>query len=147
MLLLSYTSCELKMFLIVCLFQLIPTNTCITNTILILCVFIMSHTRLEWIYPLLLNGCQETPYPKQARYLKFRWLNETRTHNHLLRKRTLKHLPKLAKWLSCVVRTYLYGALTMCFYQLNYLGGLGKCLSVRLQTKSLWMQFLLHSPY
>ena len=30
------------------------------------------------------------------------------THNHLVRKQTLKHLAKLAKWLSCVVSTYLY---------------------------------------
>ena len=30
----------------------------------------------------------------------------TRTHNHLVHKRTLNHLAKLAKWLS----TYLYGA-------------------------------------
>ena len=32
------------------------------------------------------------------------------TYNHLVRKRTLDHLPKLVKWLSCVVSTYLYGA-------------------------------------
>ena len=36
--------------------------------------------------------------------------NGNRTHNHLVRKRTLNHLTKLAKWLSCVVSTYLYGA-------------------------------------
>ena len=36
--------------------------------------------------------------------------NEIRTHNHLVRKRTLNHLAKLAKWLSCVVSTYLYCA-------------------------------------
>ena len=36
--------------------------------------------------------------------------NGTRTHNHLVRKRTLNHLAKLAKWLSCVLSTYLYGA-------------------------------------
>ena len=36
--------------------------------------------------------------------------NGTRTHNDLVRKRTLNHLAKLAKWLSCVVSTYLYGA-------------------------------------
>ena len=29
--------------------------------------------------------------------------NGTRTHNHLVRKRTLHHLAKLAKWLSFVV--------------------------------------------
>ena len=36
--------------------------------------------------------------------------NEIRTHNHLVRKRTLNHLVQLATWLSCVVSTYLYGA-------------------------------------
>ena len=36
--------------------------------------------------------------------------NWTWTHNHLVHKRTLDHLVKLAKWLSCVVSTYLYGA-------------------------------------
>ena len=34
----------------------------------------------------------------------------TRTHNHLVRKQTFNHLAKLAKWLSCVVSTYSYGA-------------------------------------
>ena len=33
-----------------------------------------------------------------------------RIPNHLIRKRTLNHLVKLAEWLSCVVSTYLYGA-------------------------------------
>ena len=32
--------------------------------------------------------------------------NWTRTHNHLVRKQTLNHLVKLAKWLSWVVSTY-----------------------------------------
>ena len=36
--------------------------------------------------------------------------NGTLIHNHLVRKRTLTHLAKLAKCLSCVVSTYLYGA-------------------------------------
>ena len=35
--------------------------------------------------------------------------NETRTHNHLVRKWTLNHLDKLAKWLSYVLRTCTYG--------------------------------------
>ena len=39
---------------------------------------------------------------------QFLLLNGTRTHN-LVRKRTLNHLAKLAKSLSCVVSTYLYG--------------------------------------
>ena len=35
--------------------------------------------------------------------------NSIQTHNHLVRKRTLNHFAKLAKWLTCVVSTYLYG--------------------------------------
>ena len=36
--------------------------------------------------------------------------NGTLIQNLFVRKRTLSHLAKLAKWLSCVVSTYLYGA-------------------------------------
>ena len=36
--------------------------------------------------------------------------NGTRTHYHLVCKRTLNHLAKLTKWLNWVVSTYLYGA-------------------------------------
>ena len=41
--------------------------------------------------------------------------NGTRTHNHLICKRTLNHLAKLAQWLSCVVSTYLNGAFDCMF--------------------------------
>ena len=41
--------------------------------------------------------------------------NGTRNHNHLVRKRTLNHLAKLAKWLSCVVSTFLYGEFDCMF--------------------------------
>ena len=34
--------------------------------------------------------------------------NWTRTHSQLVYKQTLSHLAQLAKWLSCVVSTYLY---------------------------------------
>ena len=37
-------------------------------------------------------------------------LNGIWTHNHLICNRTINHLVKLAKWLSCVVSTYQYGA-------------------------------------
>ena len=42
--------------------------------------------------------------------LNMTWCDCSRiqTHNHLVRKQTLDHLAKLAKWLSCVVSTYLY---------------------------------------
>ena len=36
--------------------------------------------------------------------------NWTRTQNHLVRKQTLKHLAKPAKWLSCILSNYLYSA-------------------------------------
>ena len=36
--------------------------------------------------------------------------NETLTYNHVFLKQTLNHLAELAKWLSCVVSTYLYDA-------------------------------------
>ena len=46
--------------------------------------------------------------------------NWTRTQNHLIHKRTLNHLAKLAKWWSCVLSTYLYGALTVCSCHVTY---------------------------
>ena len=39
----------------------------------------------------------------------------TRLHNHLVRKRTLNHLAKFAKWFTCVVSTYLKGAFDCMF--------------------------------
>ena len=41
--------------------------------------------------------------------------DRTQTHNHLVCKGTLIHLTKLAKWLSCVVSTYLYGVFDYMF--------------------------------
>ena len=41
--------------------------------------------------------------------------NRTRTHNILVCKRTLKHLAKLAIWLSCFVSSYLYSAFDCMF--------------------------------
>ena len=38
-----------------------------------------------------------------------------RMHNHLVHKRTLTHLGKLAKWLRCVVSIYLYGTFDCMF--------------------------------
>ena len=46
--------------------------------------------------------------------------NWTRTHNHLVRKQTLNHLAKLAKWLSCVVSTYLYIVFDCMFLLCHY---------------------------
>ena len=45
--------------------------------------------------------------------------NGTWSLKHLVRKRTLNHLSKLAKWLDCAVIDYLYGALTVYFIMLR----------------------------
>ena len=44
--------------------------------------------------------------------LLFMWLQRDSNPQLLRRKRTLKYFAKLARWLSCVVSTNLYGALT-----------------------------------
>ena len=44
----------------------------------------------------------------------------SRIHNHFAHKRTFNRVAKLAKWWTCVVSTYLYGALTVCFYHVTY---------------------------
>ena len=49
--------------------------------------------------------------------------NGNRTHNHLVRKRTLNYLAKLDEWLRCVMSTYLYGAFTICFCHVTYAFG------------------------
>ena len=41
--------------------------------------------------------------------------NWTQTQKHLVQKQTLNHLAKLAKWLSCVLSTYLHGAFDRMF--------------------------------
>ena len=41
--------------------------------------------------------------------------NKTQTHNHVVRKWTLKHLAKLTKWFSWIVTTYPYGAFDYMF--------------------------------
>ena len=49
---------------------------------------------------------------------KFETINDcngTRTHNHFVYKRTLKHLAKPVEWLNCVVSTYLYSAFDCMF--------------------------------
>ena len=79
--------------------------------------------------------------------------NWTRTHNHWVRKRTLNHLAKLAKWLICVWSTYLYGTfdcmLLSCrvrvsewihtLYSLCSHSSLAKWLIVCLRNKWLWV--------
>ena len=77
----------------------------------------------EWICTLQLPECLGTPCSKHARYLKFKWLQRIRNHSQLVRKQIINHLAKLA----------------------NCLSSLAKWLSVRLQTKWLWVRVPLQS--
>ena len=66
----------------------------------------------------------------------------TRTHNRLVHKRTLNHLAKLAKWLSCLVSTYLYSAFDCmslsCHVRVSEW--------IFLRTKWLWFGVQFQSP-
>ena len=53
--------------------------------------------------------------PNSPKIWRFSECNWTRTHNHLVRKRTLNYSAKMAKLLSWVVSIYLYGALDCMF--------------------------------
>ena len=78
-------------------------------------VFIMPHMHLERIYTLHLCECQVTHCLKQTRYLKSSDCNKIPTHNHCICK-TLNHLAKLAKLLTCVWGLICMVALTVSFY-------------------------------
>ena len=49
----------------------------------------------------------------------FKWLQRDSNLRHSVCKRTLNHLAKLTKWLSCVVNVYLYGAFECVFLSCN----------------------------
>ena len=82
-----------------------------------LCVLVISRTCLSRTseFTLELPECQRIPCSKQAQNLKFKWLQLDRTHNHLVHKRTLNYSANQAKWLSCVVSTYLHSAFDCMF--------------------------------
>ena len=66
--------------------------------------------------------------------------NWTRTQNHLFLKRTLNHLNKLAKLLSCVLSTYLYGAFE-CGFTLKRVRDMSRILTLyilKFQFCSFW---------
>ena len=66
------------------------------------------------------SECQGTPCSKQSEIWRLSDCNWTRTHNNLVLKRTLNHLAKLVKKLSCVVSTYLYGVFNCMFLYVTY---------------------------
>ena len=73
----------------------------------------MSRTSISEFTLFSLPECQRTPCLKQAPYLKISGSNEIRTHNRLVRKRTLNHLAKLA-WANfkCIPVIFQHSSLT-----------------------------------
>ena len=63
------------------------------------------------------GAIQGIPHEFQTNSISLSNSNEIGTHNDLVRKRTLNHLAKLAKWLSCVMSTV---HLTVCSYYVTY---------------------------
>ena len=61
-------------------------------------------------YSIVCLNVKELPSWSKSHIWSWSDSNEIPSHNQLVRKRTLKHLTKLAKWSSCVVSTCLCGA-------------------------------------
>ena len=77
-------------------------------------MFLSCHIRVsEWIHTRL--SVKELLARSKREIWRLSDCNWTRTYNNLVRKRTLNQLTKLAKWLSCVESTYLYGAFDCMF--------------------------------
>ena len=76
------------------------------------------HVRHPFINDSALYGClnvKKLLAPNRHNIWSLSVSNRTWTHNQLFRKQALKHSTKLAKWLSCVVSTYLYSAVDCMF--------------------------------
>ena len=85
--------------------------------------------RCIWMYVQVISGTRFQSEPRlygclivkellaRSRREIWRWSdsNWTRTMNQLVFERTLNHLGKFKKWLSCVLSTYLYGAFDCMF--------------------------------
>ena len=78
---------------------------------------IICHVRVsEWIHTLKFAWMSRKLLAWSRRHIwRLSDSNGIRTHNHLVCKRKLHHLTKPAKWLSCVVSTYLYSAFDCMF--------------------------------
>ena len=75
------------------------------------CMLVSSNVAIsEWFHTLYFPECQELLARNRRDISTLTYFNRSRTHNHLVRKRTLNYYAKLAKWLSFVVSTYPYVA-------------------------------------
>ena len=80
------------------------------------CIFLSCHVRVsEWIHTLYLLVVKELLARNTRNIQSLSDCNGSRTHNKLVRRRTLSHLAKRTKWLSWIVSTCLYGAIDCMF--------------------------------
>ena len=92
------------------------------NQMIELCCACLSVRRI-WLYVIIMSCTSFRENPHSVVCLNVKellsrsrhhiWIlsdsNVISTHNHLVCKQTLNHLAKMAKWLSCVMRAYLFG--------------------------------------
>ena len=67
--------------------------------------------------------------------------NWTQTHNHIVCKRILNHLAKLAKWLSSIMSTYLYGAFNFMFLSCHVHRGVVVITTAKLDSSKPELEF------
>ena len=80
------------------------------------CIFFLCNAHvLERIYILHCLNFKERLARKRRNIWRLSECNGIRTHNYLVCKWILNHLAKPAKWLSCVVSTYRFGAFDCMF--------------------------------
>ena len=75
------------------------------------CMLLSCHVSVsEWICTLCLPECQGTIFSKPGQYEKFKWHQQGYNAQPCIIKQILNHLARLARWLSFIFSTYLYGA-------------------------------------
>ena len=109
------------------LVYLVKLLSCVVSTYLyhtVDCILLSCHVRVsEWVLTLYLPKSQQLFDRNQHDIWLLSVCDGTPTYNHLVHKRTLNHLTRLAKWIICVTSSYLYSAfhcmLLSCQYALQ----------------------------
>ena len=119
---------------------------------LIVCMFLSCHVRvLEWITLYSCLNVKELLAWRRCEIWSLSDCNWTRTHNHLVRKRTLNHLAKLVIFLNDWAVLWVLICISIWVYVLvmprtHFTGNPHSIwLSVHLRTKWLWVRVQLQS--
>ena len=90
-----------------------------------LCVFIMSHSVLEWIYALQLPECQGTGWSKQTWYQKFKWFTVKHVYDVVKTYCQMHHTNKYSQQSSIIWPVWLNGWVFV--YELGGRGFQSRC--------------------